>query len=299
MKIGFYILGKKGYIVLDDFLKTFGSSVVAFIIGARDSGVEDDYFQQIRELCTINSLCFFERTDFDKNVIPFSNYTYAIGWRWIIDDSKNLIVFHDSPLPKYRGFAPLVNMLINGESRLAVTALFANSGYDKGDIIKQAAIQISYPIKISDAINSIVPLYVNLVTQISLIIYQGKNLTSTPQDESLASYSLWRDDVDYFINWTKKADEIHRFIYAVGPPYRGAAAYINNMLVRILDAELVDDVVIEGREGAIGKNIFMEAGQPVVVCRVGLLKITKFYTDDGVSLNGKVLFRSRFESSLR
>lgn len=299
MKIGFYILGKKGYIVLNEFLKTFGSGAAAFVIAARDTGVEDDYFQQIMELCSVNSICFYERTNSSITELPLANYVYAIGWRWIINESNNLIVFHDSPLPKYRGFAPLVNMLINGEKQLAVTALFADADYDKGRIIRHAKTQISYPIKISTAIDKIIPLYNDLVIQISVDIEQGKNLTSISQDESLASYSLWRDDNDYFINWTNKAEEIQRFIYAVGPPYKGAAAYVNNILVRILDAELVGDVVIEGREDSIGKNIFMEAGQPIVVCGQGLLKITKINIDDGVSLIGKISFRSRFESNLR
>ena len=44
----------------------------------------------------------------------------------MIKNSENLIVFHDSLLPKYRGFAPLVSQLINGEEYLGVTAIFTN-----------------------------------------------------------------------------------------------------------------------------------------------------------------------------
>ena len=34
-----------------------------------------------------------------------------------VKDERNLIVFHDSLLPNYRGFAPLVNCLVNNENR--------------------------------------------------------------------------------------------------------------------------------------------------------------------------------------
>jgi methionyl-tRNA formyltransferase len=53
-----------------------------------------------------------------------SDFNIAISWRWMLKVS-NLIVIHDSLLPKYRGFSPLVNMLINGEDTLGVTVLFA------------------------------------------------------------------------------------------------------------------------------------------------------------------------------
>ena len=70
----------------------------------------------------------------------FLGFKFAIGWKWIIDNTSQLIVLHDSLLPKYRGFSPLVNSLINGDTLTGVTALFASSEYDKGEIIEQAQI---------------------------------------------------------------------------------------------------------------------------------------------------------------
>ena len=49
-------------------------------------------------------------------------------------------------MPKYRGFAPLVNSLVNGEKIIGVTALFASEEYDNGDIIMQSSVDITYPI---------------------------------------------------------------------------------------------------------------------------------------------------------
>ena len=71
----------------------------------------------------------------------------AVSWRWMIKHPKNkLIVFHDSILPKYRGFAPLVNMLINGEKEIGVSAIFGADEYDSEIISEKTT--ISYPIKI-------------------------------------------------------------------------------------------------------------------------------------------------------
>jgi methionyl-tRNA formyltransferase len=52
---------------------------------------------------------------------------------------------HDSLLPKYRGFAPLPNALINGEREVGVTALFASEEYDMGDIVCQRRLAVEYP----------------------------------------------------------------------------------------------------------------------------------------------------------
>ena len=46
-----------------------------------------------------------------------------------------MIIFHDSLLPKYRGFAPLVNSLINQEKEIGVTAIKASQNYDEGDTV--------------------------------------------------------------------------------------------------------------------------------------------------------------------
>ena len=64
-------------------------------------------------------------------------------------------------------------------------------------------------------------------------------------------------------------------------------------LVRILEAEIVKDVVIENRTP--GKVIFIENSQPIVVCGQGLLKIQKLMDDkENKSLIPLSKFRSRF-----
>ena len=47
----------------------------------------------------------------------------AAGWRWLLPSTEKLIVLHDSLLPRYRGFNPLVSQLIDKEERLGVTAV--------------------------------------------------------------------------------------------------------------------------------------------------------------------------------
>ena len=296
MKIGFYVLGKKGYVALDKFREAMGVSSIAYVVGARDSGVENDWHAEIAELCFTHGVEFRTRGEQSDKLQPVADFNFAIGWKWIIADSSRLVVFHDSLLPKYRGFAPLVNMLVNGTNEIGVTALIASDEYDRGEIIYQARESISYPIKIVDAIDRIIPIYTELVVRIANDIFSTGKLNSFPQDEELASYSLWRDERDYFIDWTGDAEEIRRFVDAVGAPYRGAAAFLNGQIVRIVDVKPVKDVVVENRKACIGKTIFIQNACPVVVCGAGLLKIADLRSEDGSSLIGSIQFRSRFEN---
>lgn len=293
-KIAFYIMNSKGFYALKNFVNKFGSSSVEYIVSSEDKNIQKDFFEEIKELAQNKKIKFYNRfEDVSSSEKVFSGYKFAIGWRWLIKDERNLIVFHDSLLPKYRGFAPLVNCLVNNENRGGVTALLASNEYDKGDIIAQKSFEINYPVKINEAINQIEPLYFELVDEIFTTIQIKDKLKDTQQDESKATYSLWLDGEDYFIDWSWSADKIKRFVDAVGYPYDNAKAYLNGEIVKFIDVEIVEDVVVEHRERHIGKVIFIKGGMPIIVCSDGLigLKDIRDENDKEIFIN----FRSRFK----
>ncbi|MEX0606030.1 MAG: formyltransferase family protein [Marinobacter sp.] len=298
MKVGFYVLGKKGFIALERFLEKFSSTHVAFVMAARDSDIENDFHTEISGLCGEHGLKFNTRGKACEQGHIDAEFSFAIGWKWVIKEVNGLIVFHDSLLPRYRGFSPLVNMLIDGEDEIGVTALIASDEYDKGDVIYQEKTPINYPLKIHDAIDKVSAIYAELVLKTATDIFDGSGVKGFPQDENLASYSLWRDERDYFINWAANADEISRFVDAVGSPYRGARSVLNGQAVWVHDVTIVRDVIVENRASNIGKIIFIENALPVVVCGMGLIKITDLRTEDGCSVIGHMKFRSRFEGGI-
>ena len=62
-----------------------------------------------------------------KDPAKVSELALAIGWKKLINSSyQQVVVLHDSLLPKYRGWNPLLTALINGDSRIGSTALIAN-----------------------------------------------------------------------------------------------------------------------------------------------------------------------------
>lgn len=292
MKISLFLMTNKGYQVLKAVVEnSFIQNVDKVIIGL-DKSVQNDYSNEIKALCEKHKIEFFFSNQNFEIVSPFS---IAISWRWIVNlkDSK-LIVLHDSILPKYRGFAPLVNALINKEDFIGVTALFASSEYDTGSIILQRQIPITYPIKIIDAIEKISALYSEIVISIFEKINSNVILGSFDQKEEEASYSLWLDSEDYFINWNDSSTKIKRFIDTVGYPYQGAKCLINGEIVVIHNATLVEEVKIENRD--IGKVIFIENNKPVVVCGKGLLRIEEAeFETTKQSLLPLKKFRTRFK----
>jgi methionyl-tRNA formyltransferase len=288
MGLALFLMTEKGHAVLQSVVSRLGPGAVSQVVSARDSNVRDDGYQAIRDTCHRAGIPFSDRA---STPAVTADFALAVSWRWMIRGVDRLITLHDSLLPRYRGFAPLPNALINGEPETGVTALFASDQYDCGDIILQKHLPIEYPIKIRQAIERITPLYAAIAGEICASLASGAELPRRPQDDSQTTYSLWRDDLDYEIDWRWDAARIRRFIDAVGDPYSGARTLLNQEPVIIRDAVEEPDVRIENRTA--GKVIFERDG-PVVVCGSGLLRITHMTTPDGRSLLPLAKFRSRF-----
>lgn len=260
----------KGYYVLKKILSEQDPLLIDKVISSADNKVEKDYYDEIKNLATSFKIPFFDR----KSVFEIeTTYVIAISWRWLIHTSNKLIILHDSLLPQYRGFSPLVNSLINNENSVGVTAILANEEYDAGDIIEQRELKIKYPVKIFDVIKGTTPLYFEIVKVLLDKIGRGIHINTKKQEEKDITYSLWRDEDDYSINWDKDSFYINRFINAVGFPYLGASSYLGDIKIRIFESEIYEDLKIENRTP--GKVIFIKNGNPVVVCGKGLLMITK------------------------
>jgi methionyl-tRNA formyltransferase len=288
--ITLYLATEKGYNVLNCLISFNKSHFIKCVVIGTDNNVIKDFSQEIKELCQYNNIFFFlnDLPDYIK-----TEYSLAISWRRLIKSNKSkLIVLHDSLLPKYRGFAPLVNQLVNGDKLIGVTALFASDQYDRGDIILQSTISIDYPIKINDAIKLISKCYEKIVLEIVETLLNSNSISCIKQKEIDATYSLWRDDEDYKIRWDQSSEKIKRFIDAVGFPYYGATSILNGEIIKILDADIIEDVKIINRD--IGKIIFMNGHFPVVVCGEGLLLLKDIKDKEGNSLLPLKRFRLRF-----
>lgn len=139
-------MGLKGLTALKTLNPKYIGLISKVVIGT-DKAIKEDYSRDIQTVAK-NLGVEYGFNKFEK--LDDSETGIATAWRWMINFEKNLFVIHDSLLPKYRGFSPLVSALINGDEEVGISIIKANAEFDKEDIAIQLGIKINYLIKIKD-----------------------------------------------------------------------------------------------------------------------------------------------------
>lgn len=294
-RITAFLMTEKGFLFLKEAFEHGFDSIFQQVVVGKDKAVQKDYADDIIQLCQKSKVPVYERNQ--KEVLSLSSpLGLAIGWRWLIPEAQfpNIIVFHDSLLPKYRGFAPTVNALINGEQEIGTTALWATTDYDEGPIIAQEKIRIEYPITIQKAIELQACLYTKLGVNILRDLAQGKALNAIEQDHEKASFSIWRDEQDYQLDWSMDAARLERTVHALGFPYSGAQSFVEGFgWVRIWDAKASYDYHHEIIHP--GKVFKKENDGLWVICGKGSLKLLEVTLEEDGSPFQPKAFRLRFK----
>jgi methionyl-tRNA formyltransferase len=197
---------------------------------------------------------------------------------------------HDSLLPQLRGFAPTVTAMLLGSEAIGVTAIRPDAGADSGPIYGSRSIKIAPGASLQSILESQVRGMVDLAIEIIQRATTGA-LTSRAQDHGAATYSLWRDDYDYFLDWRLSAADILRHVQALGFPYDGAKGVLNNQVVTIRRASIGPELVFALRNP--GKLWQVEGRRALVVCGSGTLWIDDARDDNGAAFHFSSL-RARF-----
>lgn len=288
--ICFLLRGQKAFSFISGFLSSKKNTENLIVYVDHEINVQTEYHVIIRELCEKNKV---ECHIYKKNKPNFSTFKaiVAVGWSYLIESDK-LFVIHDSILPKYRGFNPLVTALIKGDTEIGATFLKAVNEVDAGPVYAQEILEVEYPMKIQEALDKVSNIYFNFGKKLIDILSDRKIYPIIEQDIRGVSYSVWRDDDDYNINWNSEATFIKRFVDAVGFPYLGASTLLNNTKVRVLESQVYKDLKIENNTP--GKIFTIEDGCPVVLCGSGLLKILNLQSLSGENLLPWRKLKSRF-----
>jgi methionyl-tRNA formyltransferase len=296
-----FLLGQKGLATARAAIQPEYVNLINLVVIGEDKNLKDDCSETIRQLCLNNGVQYKTRKEYtfenhrNLELDASKKIGIASGWRWMIGEKfKPLLVIHDSLLPKYRGFNPLVTALLNRDEIIGATAIIANMEFDKGNIVLNGSIPINYPININEAIVKLSCVIENITTSLLQKIRSNECLEGIPQDEAMASYSIWRDSDDYWIDWSESSSDISHFINCVSYPYAGASTCMGKSIIRILKATPVPDVAIANRHP--GKVLFMELDRPLVICGTGLLKIEDAVDDEGRPALPLPRFRVRFTS---
>lgn len=290
-KLMCFMATQKGLDVFSSAIKEGRADAFGCIISFKER-VAESFDKEFMRVCAEHHIPFFYWSDV-KDCIDSIAVKYcvtgvvAIGWRYILPLSLNnilehpIIVFHDSLLPKYRGFAPTPTAIIAGDDKVGVTALFATGEVDKGEIIWQKEVPVGMDDHIQDVINRQAAVYAEGFLHILKQMDRGC-IDSLPQDEGLATYSIWRSPEDCRINWNSSAKEIYNFVRALGSPYPSAYTHYKGEKIFVIRVSLVADLNFVIRD--CGKLWQIKENRPVVICGEGMIQI-----EDAVNAEGQAV----------
>ncbi|MGW0841595.1 methionyl-tRNA formyltransferase [Streptomyces sp. NPDC002787] len=224
----------------------------------------------------------------------------ANNWRtWLPPEIFDLpphgtLNIHDSLLPQYAGFSPLIWALINGEKEVGVTAHRMDAELDMGDVLLQRSVPVGPHDTATDLFHRTVDLIGPLVTDSLELIASGKAVW-TAQDRSRSSFFHKRSLEDSRIDWTWPAEDLERFVRAQSDPYPNAFTHHRGERLRIISA-----TVSEGRYGGTPGRIFIREGDGVVIVagaearsgRLPGLVVERVRTEDGTEHAATDYFRT-------
>ncbi|MFD4797294.1 methionyl-tRNA formyltransferase [Streptomyces anulatus] len=237
----------------------------------------------------------FERLkEADADIIVANNWRTWIPPRIFGLPRHGTLNVHDSLLPKYAGFSPLIWALINGESEVGVTAHLMDDELDAGDIVRQEAITVGPTDTATDLFHRTVDLIAPVTIGALGLIASGQT-EFTPQDRSKATFFHKRAAEDIRIDWNWPAEDLERLVRAQSAPYPSAFTFHRGKRLEILSA-----VVSQNRYGGTPGRVFYREGEGVVIAagadaRTGRnhgLAITRVRTEDGRELPATEYFTS-------
>lgn len=173
------------------------------------------------------------------------DFLLAIGWYYMIPSymlsqvPKGSAGIHASLLPKYRGNAPLVWAMINGEKETGISFFYFEKGVDEGDIIAQEKFAIEENDTIKEILAKTQQASIDILLKNLPLIANNTN-AKIPQDHSQATLFPKRSPEDGLIDWNWDAKRIKNFIKAQTKPYPGAFTIINGKKITIWDADILD-----------------------------------------------------------
>ncbi|MEW1699241.1 methionyl-tRNA formyltransferase [Streptomyces sp. NPDC091278] len=224
----------------------------------------------------------------------------ANNWRtWIPPHVYGLprhgtLNIHDSLLPKYAGFSPLIWALINGETEVGVTAHMMDEVLDAGDIVQQRSVAVGPTDTTTDLFHKTVDLIAPVTVEALDLIASGR-AEFRKQDRTQASFFHKRAEEDIRIDWSWPAETLERLVRAQSAPYPSAFTFHRGKRLEVLSA-----VVSEGLYGGTPGRIFYREGDGVVIvagadARTGRnhgLAVTRVRTEDGRELPAAEYFTS-------
>jgi methionyl-tRNA formyltransferase len=278
MHIGLLCATRRGYRFLEKLLM-LEPHARCTVFSFREEHWEPLFLDDIRTLASHHGADFFEEKYLGQPQwesfwqTTSLDLLLVVSWRYLIPTSVyqkprgGTFVFHDSLLPTYRGFAPTVWSIINGEDHTGVTLFEIAENVDDGPIVDQQRVPIGPDDTIAEVLERTTEVYLELLERNLPALLAG-TAPRRPQENARATYTCKRLPEDNRIDWSQPARKIHDLVRAVTFPYPGAYTSLNGQTLRVWSASLPQD----GRRyvgGVPGRVVEVLPGDAGVVVMTG------------------------------
>ncbi len=269
-----------GYACMEALLEI--GAPIAALFTHRDDPHEEIWWRSCAELASgagipVHTIDGMNETWAAKIAAMRPAVIYSFYYRHMIPDGVLALArmgafnLHGSLLPAYRGRAPVNWMIVNGEREAGVTLHHMVARVDAGDIVGQRAIGIDDSDNALTLYRKLVPLGVELITEMHPKIAAG-TAPRRKQDISQGSYFGRRRPEDGRIDWRWPARRIFNLVRAVTHPYPGAFCFARGRKLLVWEARIATESGNRGRPGEIvGEReggLEIAAGEGSVVLKV-------------------------------
>lgn len=163
----------------------------------------------------------------------------------MIDIPKfGILNLHYSLLPKYRGAAPYIETILNGDKETGVSVAKTVLGLDEGDILSSEV----YPLSGNETAGTLLPelttLGADLLAKTIPDWLDGK-ITPTPQQGDPTFTRMIKKEAGH-IDWTEPAEVIERKVRAYNP-WPSAFTFSDGKRIKIIRANTTEDKLSAGK----------------------------------------------------
>ncbi len=304
MRIAVLCATRRGYRFLQKLI-ALAPEADLVVFSFREESIEPSFMNMIQTLTESSGGQFLEaRQAGAERLAHFWEATpidlmFFVSWRYMVPSPiyqrarLGAYVFHDSLLPAYRGFAPTVWAIINGEPQTGVSLFRIADEVDAGDIIAQQAVPIGPDDTITDILERVTDVYLEVLEATLPALIDG-TAQARPQDHSRATFTCKRLPEDNRIDWHQSSATIYNLIRAVTRPYSGAYTSLNGKKLTVWSAQRIPQKPYAGR--IPGRIVDIRAGEgSVVLTGDGMLLLKRVQVEGDEERNAaEVLNRLSF-----
>lgn len=280
--------------------------VLAVTHPVSDHPYEQMWSDSVEDLAVVNDVPVCVATRADQSVIDAvhdarPDVILANNWRtWLPKDifdapTHGTLNVHDSLLPEYAGFSPILWALLNRETHVGVTIHRMDETLDGGPIVAQQSIPVGPTSTTTELVTATTDLIEPLVSSTLSRLAAGE-LSERHQDPARATYFHKRSERESAIDFCAPAADVELLVRAQSDPYPNAHFSFRGAKLRVIKAH-----VSTGRFGGTPGRVTVPCeGGIAVVCGAAApnrpapaIVLERLRLDDGTEISALDYFGTR------